>query len=164
MDPNEVAVGGVMVGWTRTEIKSEELRVNNGQASAINFQPSMATSQPFVFKGQGMQQNPAFKSILPATNVPQIRFPSQFTMAPGSPNASGPRLQPLNSPALQQVQNVPEVKAARDALTEAQQKYFASMQSALAKAAPQSGPKTAPLTIQLPPAGSGTNGMTKAKL
>ena len=147
-------IGGA---WIMKDASGPRLQVRS-QGPTINGQPSPITIQPASLN------NPAFRSILPSTNVPQVRLPSQFTIPSGSINASGGRPQPLNSTAFQKVQGEPEVKAAREALVEAQKKYMASMQTATAKADPNSGAKATPITIRVPPSASATNGTAKTKL
>ena len=151
------AAGTMGGAWIMKDASGPRLQVRS-QGPTINGQPSPITIQPASLN------NPAFRSILPSTNVPQVRLPSQFTIPSGSINASGGRPQPLNSTAFQKVQGEPEVKAAREALVEAQKKYMASMQTATAKADPNSGAKATPITIRVPPSASATNGTAKTKL
>ena len=128
-----VAAGGVIVGWT---LQMESV----GKSVPVSaLKPLQIASTP---------NNPALRSILPSTNVPQVRFPTQSIMPAGSINPANGRPQPMIPPAFQKVQDVPEVKAAREALAEAQKKYFTLVQAAMAKADPQFGVKIAPVTIQ----------------
>jgi hypothetical protein len=62
------------------------------------------------------------------------------------------------------VQEQPEVKAARDAFVEAQKKYSEAIKKAVASAnGTVATTKTAPITIQVPPAGF-TSGVAKTKM
>jgi hypothetical protein len=62
----------------------------------------------------------------------------------------------------QKVQDVPEVKAAREAVTVAQKKLAETVMKAAesGKGTVASAPKITPITIQVPPTGS-TNGVGK---
>jgi hypothetical protein len=166
-----VVAGGAMVIWTQAVIKNEAARVNSGKPSVINFQPPANigqlspvpnqpvsfngqrpsfSAQPSVFSGQRIQPNPTF-TIPPRPSGSNFAF--RACQATGKPMV-------LNNSQFQKVQDLPDVKAAREAVKEAQKKYAAAMQAAMAKTDPQSGAKTAPLTIQVPPTGS-TNGVGK---
>ena len=165
-----VVAGGTIVGWT-LQMESAGKAITVSSPKPLQF-----TSAP---------NNPAFRSILPSTNVPQVRLPSQFTIPSGSINAPGVRPQPLNSAAFQKVQGEPEVKAAREALAEAQKKYMAAMQKAMGEKTGVRGQPSAvsfqpsaagdrgvgantskitPLTIQIPPSVSATNAAAKTRL
>jgi hypothetical protein len=93
-------------------IQSEELKVKN-EKSAIGFQPT----------GSGGQRMP----------------PSQFRTPPPRPvagtnsifRAGGPGARPLVPAEFQKAQELPEVKAAKDAFMEAQKKYVSTMQAAM---------------------------------
>ncbi|MFZ2639760.1 MAG: hypothetical protein WA117_02145 [Verrucomicrobiia bacterium] len=101
---------------------------------------------------------------MPSTNAPQIRIPSPFTTPPGPANASGGRPPTFTPSSFQKVQEVPEVKAAREAFMQAQKKYSEAMKKAMASAnGTVATTKTGPITIQIPPAGSMSNGMVQVK-
>ena len=157
-----VVAGGAMVIWTQAMVKNETV---NGQFSVNSGQLTASSSQPVVFNGQGVQQNPAFRSILPSTNVPQVRFPTQSIMPTGSINPANGRTQPMIPPAFQKVQDVPQVRAAREALSEAQKRFAETVRRAAENTpgTPAVTAKSAPLVIQIPPSVSATNTTAKAK-
>jgi hypothetical protein len=127
-----------------------------------------STNQSTTPSPQRLQVSGPNSSVLRPTssvaNPPQIRIPGPFAAPSGPGNASGARLQPLTATAFQKVQDVPEVKAAREAFAEAQKKYMTAMQTAMGKTGNGSSAKSTPLTIQVPPARSGTNGTVQVKV
>ena len=152
----------------RLQVRSQGPTIN-GQPSPITIQPANLNN-PTVFNGQRLQQNPTI-TIPPRPGGPSVAHPPS-----GNPTMSYNQFQKLNE--------LPDVKAARDAFMEAQKKYSETMKKAAessqstvasvskitpvtlqAPPPPGSGPaatapKVSPITIQIPPAGS-TNGVGK---
>jgi len=102
----------------------------SGQSSAnpvlpvhpvFNFQPATVSSPSSVFSGQKMSPNPVITIPTRPVNGSNIVF------RPGSP--SGKPMMTYSQ--FQKVQEVPEVKAAREAFMEAQKKYSETMKKAV---------------------------------
>ena len=126
------------------------------QPASFNGQPPMFNGQPSVFNGQRIQQNPGI------TIPPRPVNGSNVAFRPTSPTGKPP----MTYSQFQKLQDAPEVKAAREAFMEAQKKYSDTMKKAVESGhgAVASTSKATPLTIQISPAGSGTNGTAKGRL
>lgn len=150
--------GGV---WLMKEMNSQpqasppKLTIS-GKPSPITIQP--ANMQPpknqSIFSGQRMPQNPVI-------TIPPRPPGSNIALHPMPPTGK----MPITYNQFQKLQELPEVKAARDAFMEAQKKYSETMKKAVesGQGAVASVSKSAPLTIQVPPASAGTNGNVKGK-
>ena len=128
----------------------------SGKPLTINTQPLNFNGQPSVFNGQRISQNPAITIPTRPVNGSNVTF--RTAPATGKPL--------MTYSQFQKVQEVPEVKAAREALMEAQKKYLDTMKKAVesGQGAVANASKITPLTIQVPPAGSGTNEIVKGKM
>lgn len=143
-----VVTGGVVVTWV---------------AKANTANQTITALPPQHLQASG-PNNSIFRPM-PMTNASQVRIPSPFT-APSRPvNASGVRPPTFTPSAFQKVQELPEVKAARDTFMQAQKKYSEVMKKAMesGQGTVASASKTSPLTIQMPPAGPATNGTGQVK-
>ncbi|MFA6563267.1 MAG: hypothetical protein WCV00_15260 [Verrucomicrobiia bacterium] len=145
-------MGGV---WLMKEMGNSGQRTEvRGQKSGISIQSPVTSGQSSVFSGQRMSQNPVITipSRSGGSNVAFRATPSAGKM-------------PMNYNQFQKVQELPEVKAARDAFMDAQKKYSEAMKKAVesGQGTVASASKSTPLTIQVPPARSGTNGTVQVK-
>ena len=178
----------------RPEIRSQKSG-GSAQPSAISFQPAAAKGQPSafsgqssVFSGQRIHQNPVI------TIPPRPVNGSNVAFRPTPPTGK----MPITYNQFQKVQELPEVKAARESFMEAQRRYSEAIKKAMGAKKTEDGgrgtevrsqksevsgqkaseggqssavgglaaaglSKGASLTIQVPPAGSGTNGAVKGK-
>lgn len=147
-------IGGV---WLMKEMGNSlpaPTRTFSGMPSPINIQPSGVSGQS-VFSGQRMQQNPVI-------TIPSRSGGSNVAFRPTSPTGK----MPMNYNQFQKLQELPEVKAARDAFMEAQKKYSEAMKKAVesGQGTVASASKSTPLTIQVPPAGPVSNGTVQVKV
>jgi hypothetical protein len=121
--------------------------------SPVNVQPPGVSSQS-VFSGQRVQQNPVVA-------IPSSHNGSNIAFRPAPPAGR----MPVNYNQFQKLQELPDVKAARDAFMEAQKRYSETIKKAMesAQGAVANAPKSAPLAIQVAPAGPVSNGVVKVK-
>jgi hypothetical protein len=90
-------------------------------------------------KPESREMRVGSKTLLPSAQIPPtLTSPSQFTVTPTrSPKNSNIVIRPtpsanyLPSASFQKVQNLPEVKQAREAAAEAQKRYFDAMKKAM---------------------------------
>lgn len=149
-------MGGV---WLMKEMGNSQSPATNpklmisGKPSPISTQPSIGGQS--VFSGQRMPQNPVI------TIPPRPANGSNIAFRPAPP--TGKML--LNYNQFQKLQELPEVKKAREQFMEAQKKYSETMKKAVesGQGAVANVSKSAPLTIQVPPVRAGTNGNLKGK-
>lgn len=123
-----VIAGGTMVVLMSTTIKNEEFKVKNSVPSAIRFQPSVAKGQPSVFSFQpsasgGQRVIPSFQpSAVSGQRMPGVTIPPRATlMKPGD---------------IQKLQELPEVKKAREEFMEAQKRYSEAVKKAMGSGQP----------------------------
>ncbi|MFA5190166.1 MAG: hypothetical protein WC740_05545 [Verrucomicrobiia bacterium] len=151
------AVGTMGGVWLMKEMGNGQpapTRTSSGKSSPINIQPSSVSGQS-VFSGQRMQQNPVI-------TIPSRSGGSNVAFRPTPPTGK----LPMNYNQFQKIQELPEVKTARDAFMEAQKKYSEAMKKAVesGQGAVASASKSTPLTIQVPPAGAVSNGAVQVKV
>lgn len=149
--------GGTLVSWTQNK------EGVGGKFSASSYQPSASG-------GSSAQRMP------PTGGPNQFRPPPP--RPPGGTNSifrpGGPGAWPSSPAEFQKAQELPEVKAAKEAFMEAQRKYVGLMQSAMG-VKPEDRGKGPTIRGQMPevsgqppaasnqPAPSGTNGAVKGK-
>lgn len=151
------AVGTMGGVWLMKEMGNSQpapTRTFSGKPSSFNSQPSGASGQS-VFSGQRMQQNPVI-------TIPSRSGGSNVAFRPTPPTGK----LPMNYNQFQKIQELPEVKTARDAFMEAQKKYSEAMKKAVesGQGTVASPSKTSPLTIKVPSAGPATNGTVQVKV
>jgi hypothetical protein len=136
---------GVVIGW---ELCSDSGRRTgdgaNKQPSAVSYPPSSVAGRPSpVIGSKPIQISPSALPVLGGTNLrlgpirgTNIHLLPRDTWQASVATNGGKRLV-ASSPtggmsfsAIQQVQNVPEVKKAREEAAEAQKRYFEAMKKA----------------------------------
>ncbi|MFZ2639355.1 MAG: hypothetical protein WA117_00095 [Verrucomicrobiia bacterium] len=148
-------ISGVVVGWSVSQTPSARPR----SVQSSTFPASLPTG-------------PAARLKLPAQTAASIFPPGQFTPPPTHQSGSSniiirPATKSFPPPAaFQKAQELPEVKAARDAFMQAQKRYSETMKKAMesGQGAVASASKSTPLTIQVPPAGAVSNGTAQVKV
>lgn len=144
-------MGGV---WLMKEMGSGQRSEVRGQKSGISIQSPVTSGQLSVFSGQRMQQNPVI-------TIPPRSGGSNIAFRPTPPTGKTP----ITYNQFQKLQDLPEVKKAREEFMEAQKKYSETMKKAVesGQGTVANVSKSAPLTIKVPTAKLGTNGTVKGK-
>lgn len=118
-------MGGVwlmkeMGSGQRSEVRGQRTDVR-GQKSGISIQSPVTSGQSSVFSGQRMPQNPVI------TIPPRASNGSNFAVRPTLPTGK----MPISYSQFQKAQELPEVKAAREAFMEAQKRYSETLKKAM---------------------------------
>jgi len=110
----------------RPEIRSQKSG-GSVQPSAISLQPAVASGQSSVFSGQRMVSS---GQRTPVITIPPKPSDSNMTFRPSLLMGKTP----ISYNQFQKAQELPEVKAAREAFMEAQKRYSEAMKKAMGQA------------------------------